>query len=219
MRRFVLPLIALGLLASACSGEAADPMAVPPQVVANWFDAVEAGDIEAAGASVVAGSLAVVLAVENDLTSEQLAVLAADGVPADAASAYWASFRDGFSAFAGRPMSTLAVGDYNEFESEGEQYAAVEVTGTSGAVTTVFTRLGDDGMWEVDLVASLGSGFVGHLRASHAVLPVGEEGSAARDVYREIVEPAMWAAMAAGEFGDDFARQALALVEEIGDEG
>jgi len=59
-------------------------------------------------------------------------------------------------------MSTLAVGDYDEFESEGEKYAAVAVTGSADTATLVFTRLGSDGAWEVDLVASLGSGFVGH---------------------------------------------------------
>ena len=159
------------------------------------------------------------LAVENSLTAEELAGLVADGVPDEVAAAYWASFREGFSAFAGRPMSTLAVGDYDEFESEGEKYAAVAVTGSADTATLVFTRLGSDGAWEVDLVASLGSGFVGHLRETHALLPQDETGTAAREAYREVVAPAMWAAMAAGDFGDDFTRQALALIDEMGAEG
>ncbi|MEA2057428.1 MAG: hypothetical protein U9O63_01790 [Actinomycetota bacterium] len=219
MRRLALPLIAFALLASACSGGSDDAAAVPSEVVATWFDAVESGDVDTARASVVDGSLAVVLAVENSLTAEELAGLVADGVPDEVAAAYWASFREGFSAFAGRPMSTLAVGDYDEFESEGEKYAAVAVTGSADTATLVFTRLGSDGAWEVDLVASLGSGFVGHLRETHALLPQDETGTAARDAYREIVVPAMWAAMAAGDFGDDFTRQALALIDEMGDEG
>jgi hypothetical protein len=137
MRRLVLPLIALALLASACSGGADDAAAVPSEMVATWFDAVEAGDVDTARASVVDGSLAVVLAVENDLTAEQLAALVADGVPDEVAGAYWASFREGFSSFAGRPLSTLAVGDYDEFESEGEKYAAVAVTGSPPGDTSI----------------------------------------------------------------------------------
>lgn len=219
MRRLALPLIAVALLASACSGGSDDAAAVPSEVVAAWFDAVESGDVDTARASVVDGSLAVVLAVENSLTAEELAGLVADGVPDEVAAAYWASFREGFSAFAGRPMSTLAVGDYDEFESEGEKYAAVAVTGSADTATLVFTRLGSDGAWEVDLVASLGSGFVGHLRETHALLPQDETGTAAREAYREVVAPAMWAAMAAGDFGDDFTRQALALIDEMGAEG
>lgn len=219
MRRIGSLLVGLVLVVAACGDGAEDTIAVPSEVVAEWFEAVESGDAEKSADLVVDDSLALVLGVENQLSSEELATIVSDGVPPSVSSAYWNSFRDGFSSFAGRPLSTLAVGDYNEFEAEGAKYAAVAVTGTSGASTVVFTRFVDDGTWEVDLVATLGSGFVGHLREAHATIPTGDEGSAVRGAYREVVGPAMWAAMTAGEFGDDFARQALALVEAIETDG
>lgn len=209
-------LAVIALVGAACGSDASEPEAprVPSEAVARWFSAVEDGDAAAAGAVVVDGSLALVLALENKLTPAQTAELIASGVPAGVATDYWHSFSEGFSDFAGRPIGTLTVGDYREFESEGQMFAAVTVRGSGDATSVVFARQESE-TWAVDLVATLGPGFVGPMQRDLEMLPADEDGERIRVAYRDVVAPSLWAALAASEFDDAFAREALSLLEDI----
>ncbi len=219
MSRRVFPLlIAVALLASACGGDTTATttgVQVPTQAVADWLDAVEALDLPTLSTIVVDGSLALVMGIENDLPLDQLAALLDGGVPVDVEEAYWRSFRDEFAAFAGRPISTLTVGDADEFEAEGVTYAAVEVFGTGGATSVVIVRRDPTSGWAVDPVATLAPGFIGPLRREFENLPGGTAGESVTAAYRAFVSPSLWAALGSGAFDDTFAREALSLIEEI----
>jgi len=69
--------------------------------------------------------------------------------------------------------------------------------------------------WAVDLVATLGPGFVGPMQRDLEMLPADEDGERIRVAYRDIVAPSLWAALAASEFDEAFAREALSLLEDI----
>lgn len=211
MRSIVPFLAVLAILAAACGASDDDVESSPPAVVAGWAEAVETRDFEAATAAVYEPSLVIVLAAENSLPAADTAAMLEDGITPAAAAAYWSSFRDGFDAFAGRPISTLNVGGSAEVEAGGVNWAVVAVGVQEDASAPTFTR--DSDGWAVDLVATLATGFVEPLLAYLEDLPDDENGSTVRESYESVVVPAMWVAIEAGGHGDDFARRALALIE------
>lgn len=214
MRRLLLTSICL---LAACGGgeQGPQPATVPTEAVVRWLEAVESGDAAEVAAITVDDSVAMVLALENGMETAQIAELVTDGVPAEMATSFWTSFATEFLDFAGRPLSTLRVGDYAELDSEGATYAAVTVTGRSDATATVFTRLEADGGWAVDLVATLGSGFLEVMSRTYDALPDTEDGSRVREAYQEVIAPSLWATLAVGDSDDDFTRDALGLLERI----
>lgn len=211
MRSIVPFLAVLAILAAACGASDDDVESSPPAVVAGWAEAVETRDFEAATAAVYEPSLVIVLAAENSLPAADTAAMLEGGITPAAAAAYWSSFRDGFDAFAGRPISTLNVGGSAEVEAGGVNWAVVAVGVQEDASAPTFTR--DSDGWAVDLVATLATGFVEPLLAYLEDLPDDENGSTVRESYESVVVPAMWVAIEAGGHGDDFARRALALIE------
>jgi hypothetical protein len=208
---------ALALVVSACSSADSEAPGhdTPELAVASWFEAIDAGDTEAASSAIHPHSLALILGTENDLPPEVTSDYLDNGVPIAVQESYWTSFAEGFSAFASRPVSTLAVGQATAFTSEGAEFARVPVSAGQAAESIVMTRMRDDGTWEVDMVATLADGFAKVLLGAYVDLPVDETGDLVRTAYRVTVLPSMWAAMAEGDFGDDFARSALALIEKV----
>jgi hypothetical protein len=160
--------------------------------------------------------MAIVIAVENDLTTAETAGFLTEGIPASVAAAYWSSFEDGFAAFAGYPLAALAVGSSEEIFSEGVQFAAVSVTDPGDGDGTIFTRAARDR--QVDLVATLAPGFVDPLLRAYDELPGGTDGDVVRTAYEETVVPAMWAAISSGQYDDEFTRRALALIDSVTNE-
>ena len=217
MKRTILILAALALVVSACSNADSEPAGhdTPERAVATWFEAIDAGDAEAASGAIHPHSLALILGTENGLAVEVTSGYLDNGVPLGVQESYWSSFAEGFTAFASRPVSTLAVGQATTFTSEGSEFARVPVSGGQATDSLVITRMRDDGTWEVDMVATLADGFAKVLLVAYGDLPEGEAGDQVRTAYRVTVIPSMWAAMAEGDFGDDFARSALALIEEV----
>jgi hypothetical protein len=217
VKRTIVLLAGIALVAAACSNSDSESSGhdTPEQAVASWFEAIDAGDAVAASNAIHPHSLALVLGTENDLPPEVTSDYLDNGVPIDIQESYWASFAEGFSSFASRPISTLAVGQATTFTAEGAEFARVPVSAGPGTESIVITRMRDDGTWEVDMVATLADGFAKVLLVSYADIPDGEAGDQIRAAYNSIVLPGMWAAMAEGDFGEDFARSALALIEEV----
>lgn len=217
MIRRILPIGFAALVLAACGGgsDAEPAMPTPERAVVAWFEAVDAGDAETAAVAVSDVSLALMLGVENGLEAGTIATYIADGVPDDLASDYWRSFADGFTDFASRPISTLTVGESTQFEVEDHTFAAVPISSGPGSDSVVFVRQAERGGWEVDLVATLADGFSTVFADRYAGLGADESVTSLREAYREHVVPALWAAMAEGDFGDEFNRVALTLLNEI----
>ena len=214
MNRMLSILILLALAAAGCGASGDDPETSPAAVVAGWAEAVEVRDFDAATDAVFEPSLVIVLAAENNLPASDAAGMLNDGITPAAAAAYWSSFRDGFDAFAGRPISNLNVGASSEIEAGGETWARVMVSVQEAASAPVFTRAGDG--WEVDLVATLAPGFVEPLLTYLLSVPDDDDGETIREAYVTVVVPAMWVAIEAGEHDDEFVRRALVLIEASG---
>lgn len=217
MPRLALALLACVALLGSCSGsaETTGGHETPEQAVVAWFDAIDAGGAQAASDAVHDGSLALILAIENDLDAATTAAYLTDGVPLGVQDGYWSSFADGFSAFAARPISTLTVGESEPLSVEGVEYAMVPISSGPAARSIVFTRQRSDGAWEVDLVATLADGFATLMVDLYDGLDGSEDAATIRAAYTDTVVPAMWAAMSGGEFGDDFNRVALTLVGAV----
>jgi hypothetical protein len=214
MKPMLSYLILLAVTAAGCGASGDDAETSPAAVVAGWAEAVEVRDFNAATDAVFEPSLVIVLAAENNLPAADAAAMLNDGITPAAAAAYWSSFRDGFDAFAGRPISNLNVGASSETEAGGETWARVIVSVQEAASAPVFTRAGDG--WEVDLVATLAPGFVEPLLTYLQSLPDDDDGATIRDAYITVVVPAMWVAIEAGGHDDAFARRALVLIEASG---
>jgi len=215
--RYFVFAVSVSLVAAACSSSepASAGHDTPERAVVSWFEAIDSGDVAAASASIDHTSLALILGIENSLPIESTVAYLTEGVPLEVQATYWESFAEGFREFALRPISTLTVGQATIFESEGEQFGVVPISGGPASDSVVISRMRADGTWEVDMVATLGDGFVALLQSAFDGLPQGGTGDAVRTAYAETVVPSMWAAMADGTFGEDFARSALALIERI----
>ena len=217
MFRILLFATLCSVVLAACGGDSGEPSGHenPERAVVSWFESIDDGDAPAATASVHDGSLALILAIENDLDTATTAAYLVDGIPIDVERSYWDSFADGFTEFASRPISSLTVGESEIFAAEGTTYARVPISSGPASQSVVFTRQGEDGSWEVDVVATLADGFSSLLADLYNRLGAGDDADTIRAAYGDVVVPAMWAAMADGAFGDDFNRVALTLVGEI----
>ena len=169
------------------------PVAEPPDVVARWLDAVISSDVERLIQLVDDAGVVILAAVENGLSEESTAALLDEGVPPDLIDEYWASFRSGFSEFAGFPLQAVEVGSYEEFSLGEDSYAAVVISSGDG-VTSVMTSRRDT-QWRLDLIASFGPAFAAQLR--RLLLNLSESASAdrIRDAYRSDVVPGLLAAL------------------------
>jgi hypothetical protein len=205
--------VAFAIALAACSSADSAVIDTAPVVVEDWLVAVDDSEFEAATARTYEPAMAIVIALENDLTTAETASFLTEGIPASVSAAYWTSFQDGFDSFAGYPLSDLDVGGSEEIFAEGVQFAAVAVTDPAEGDGTIFTR--DDRDRQVDLVATLAPGFVDPLIRTYSELPVGSDGDVVRAAYEQTVVPAMWAAISSGQYDDEFTRRALALIGSV----
>ena len=215
-----LGVLLFAVAAASCSSTPApdDALSTPEGAVVTWFEAIDSGDVEAASHAIHPESLALILAIENDVSVEELANHLSTGVPLEPQSSYWRSFSLGFTDFAAKPISTLSVGQAERFTSEGEEFASVPISGGPGSDSVVIARMRADGTWEVDMVASLGDGFSKLLLERYDELGSDDAAVRVRLAYVEVVAPSMWAAMADGSFGDSFTRTALTILDRIAED-
>ena len=201
------------VLAAGCSSPSANLVEPPPVVVEEWLGSIDDRDFDGATDRTFGPAMAIVIAVENDLSTAETAEFLANGIPASVTTAYWASFQAGFDSFAGYPLSKLGVGASEAIFTEGVQFSAVQVTDPGDGDGMIFTR--DETVRQIDLVATLAPGFVDPLLVAYQSLPNGADGDLVRSAYEETVVPAMWAAISSGQYDDAFTRKALALIEKV----
>lgn len=217
MLRATLLLCLTACVAVSCSS--GDPEVTgyenPERAVVSWFEAIDAGDTAQATRAVNEDTLAIILSIENDLDDATTAGYLTDGIPLGTQASYWASFAQGFNEFASRTISTITVGEANQFEVEGTTYAKVPISGGPSAESVVYARMREDGTWQVDLIATLADGFASLLSSNFGSLTNTEDGAVIAGAYTTVVAPALWAAVSDGQFGDDFNRVALALLGDI----
>jgi hypothetical protein len=217
MARILALAAAVALIAVACSSSETTPTGhdTPERAVVAWFEAIDAGDATTASESIHPDSLALILGIENALPVDVTAQYLTDGVPLELQVGYWRSFAEGFADFASRPVSTLTFGKATPFTSEGIEFASVPISSGPATESVVIARMREDGSWEVDMVASLGDGFANLLLAAFENLPEGTDADIVRAAFNDTVVPSLWAAMADGSFGEDFARSALAVIDTV----
>ncbi len=217
MVRILALTVVVSVFVAACSSSepAATGHDTPERAVVAWFEAIDDGDVASASESILPDSLALILGIENSLSADTTALYLVEGVPFELQTGYWRSFAEGFSDFASRPVSTLTVGQATQFTSEGVEFASVPISSGPTTASILITRMLDDGSWVVDMVASLGDGFANLLLRMFENLPEGENADIVRTAYAETVVPSLWAAMADGSFGEDFARSALAVIDVV----
>lgn len=214
MRRTALACTAAMLIGVAACASPADDVIQPAEVVVEeWLASIDANDYVVATDHTFEPSMALVIAIENQLEAADTAALLADGIPDSVSASYWSTFRSGFDAFAGFGLSDLGVGSSEPIFSEGVQFAAVGVEDREAGSGLIFTRDATDR--QVDLVATLAPGFVDPMLTAYEALPTGVDGDAVRTAYEETVVPAMWAAISSGRHSDDFTRRALALIDAV----
>jgi hypothetical protein len=158
------------------------PANFPTAAVRVWLEAVDAGDLTEIDRVVDRRTTAVVVALENGFDAEQLAAAATGGLGDDLASQYWRSFRDSFEDFHPGGLQSIEVGEFEEAESDGADFAFVDITGTEGA-TRVVTRLASNGQWQVDLVGTLAEA----LGLQFAALPDLDGSDEAREVLYDVI--------------------------------
>ena len=209
----MLLVVPFAVFAGACSSPSSDVIEPPPVVVEEWLESIDGSDFDGATDRTFEPAMAIMIAIENDLTTAETAGFLSNGIPASVSAAYWTSFQAGFDAFAGYPLSDLGVGGSEAIFTEGVQFSAVAVTDPGDGDGMIFTR--DATARQIDLVATLAPGFVDPLLLTYQSLPAGVDGDVVRSAYEDTVVPAMWAAISSGQYDDEFTRRALALIETV----
>jgi hypothetical protein len=192
-------LITLILVVGACSsGEQPETMSSaqtdPVDVVEQWLGAVAAGDVARLETLVEPIGLAVLAGVENQVRSAEMASLIDRGVTGQLAQGYWQSFRNNFEAFRNIELDAVTVGEERSVTS-GLGHVAVEVS-TPEQTALVLVRINEPVGWQVDMVATIGSGFASQLRTYLESTLDGDQAEPIADAYRFAVVPGLDAAIA-----------------------
>lgn len=208
----------LAVVLAACNGgtttETTTAPAQPTDVVADWLEAVVAGDAESLATLVEPTGLAVVAAVENNLRSEELVGLLNGGFEPDLAADYWAKFKDDFALIQGEPLSAVSVGNAAAVPGTGD-FSVVTIT-TETTEGQIVLRRTDDG-WQIDFAATVGPALVVPLGEYLESAIGGENGGEIAAAYSAAVVPALEAALELDttnttlEFGVEYIRQLVSV--------
>ena len=187
-----MTIIAVGL--AGCGddgGGTTEPTQFPTGSVRSWFDALQTGDGAAALELTYRQSMLIVIAVENGLPEDELGPLLRRGVTDESAIGYMADFAAALQASYGESLRDVSVDD---FSTVGETYAAVGVTGDGPA--WIITRRAPGGLWQVDLVGTLGPALIAQLRELLEAVSDTDDAVSIRETFRNDVMPALEAAAA-----------------------
>jgi len=166
-----------------------EPSQFPTGSVRSWLDALEIDDTVGALQLTHQESMLLILAAENDMRVAEIAPLLRRGATEDSAASYLHQFTEGLRGRYGESLADVTVDGFTQLD---EIYAAVTVTGAGAA--TVITRRAPGGLWQVDLVATLGPALITQIRDLLEEAGEGEDGDTMRTVYQSGVVPALEAA-------------------------
>ncbi len=216
MRSILLGLVVL--LAACSDSEPPDTGAIdlpePTAVVGQWLDAIGEVDVSRLELLVEPTGLALLAGVENRIRSAEMASLLDSGVTGQLAQGYWQSFRDEFEVFRSVPVESIVVGEVRPIAST-PNHVAVEVSNEEQTALVVLRDNAPLG-WQVDVIATFGSGLVGQLREYLESAVAGEYGLTIAEAYSFAVVPGLDAAIALNPndallvFETEFIRQLVA---------
>lgn len=184
----------LVIVAAGCgdgAAETTEQSQFPTGSVRSWFDALEADDPSTALQLTYDQSMLVIVAAENDLDTEQVASLLRRGATDESAAGYLQDFGAALRERYGASLAQISVDGFNEV---GESYAAVAVTGEGGA--TIMMRRAPGGLWQVDLVGTLGPALISQIREILERAGDGEDGETIRAAFEMEIIPSLEAAAA-----------------------
>jgi len=213
VRRSIV-VLALILLTTACGGGDADtttPSQFPTGSVRSWFDALDANDTTAALELTYQRAMLVIVGAENAVPTADLAALLRRGTTEQSAEAYLADFA---AALRERYSSSLADVSVDGFSQIGDSFAAVTVTGDGEA--TIITRRSADGVWQVDLVGTLGPALIGQIRALLDEAEDDDDGSTIRQTFEMDIIPSLEAVAAHDPANLTLASELRVLKSELG---
>lgn len=191
MRPLVIALI-LVLVTAACGGGDADttePSQFPTGSVRSWLDALHANDTGGALELTYEPSMLVVLAAENAMTADEAAPLWRRGATPESSQRYLGSFAQALQERYGSDLAGITVDGFTQL---GETYAAVTVTGVGTA--SIVARRAPGGLWQIDLVATVGPALISQIRMLLEDLEDGPNADTIREVFQSDVLPALRAA-------------------------
>ncbi len=180
------------LVAAGCGGDDADTTEqsqFPTGSVRSWFDALESNDTAGSLELTYEASMLVVLAAENAMSLPEAATLLRRGATEESAQRYLGSFAQALRDRYGASLAEISVDGFTQL---GETYAAVAVTGKGAA--SIVARRAPGGLWQVDMVGTVGPALVSQIRALLEEPADGPDADTIRDVYRSDVLPALQAA-------------------------
>lgn len=190
--RLGLTALILVFVTAGCSddgGDTTEASQFPTGSVRSWFDALELDDRTAALELTYEQSMVVIIAAENELDVEQISSLLRRGVTAESATDYLGSFALALRDRYGSSLTDITVDGFSQIN---ETYAAVAVTGDGPA--TIMTRRAPGGLWQIDLVGTLGPALIGQIRALLEDVGDDEDGQTIRDAFEMEILPSLDAA-------------------------
>lgn len=187
------------------------PSQFPTGSVRSWFDALEANDSAGALELTYQRSMLVIVGAENDMAIADLASLLRRGATAESAEAYLAAFG---AALRERYSSSLAEVTVDDFSQIGDSFAAVTVTGQGEA--TIMTRRNSDGVWQIDMVGTLGPALIGQVRALLEKAEDDDDGTTIRQTFEMDVIPPLEAVVAHDPANLALASELRLLKSELG---
>lgn len=187
-------LVATGLVLTACGGSGAtdEPESTyPTGTVREWLVAVSARDVVRLVNIVDQDSLVIVIAIENQIPADDVERMLVQGLAPETIADYWVSFAGAYGTYTGLALDSITVRGFEQFAVDDVVFARVEV-GDDQDPGVVFTR-SYDGIWKVDLVATLGDALFPVIEDFIRAVPQGNDGSQLRAELQEAILPALLA--------------------------
>ncbi len=156
-------------------------------------------------------SIVVIVAAENAIDVADTAALLRRGATAESAAGYLGRFGNALRERYGASLADVTVDGFNQI---GDSFAAVIVTGQSEA--TVIARRNESGLWQVDLVGTLGPALITQIREMLDAASDDANGATIREAFATDVVPSLEAAAAHDPANLTLASELRLMKSELG---
>jgi hypothetical protein len=208
-------LLATGLVFAACggSGESDEPTSTyPAGTVRDWLVAVSSRDVPRLVDIVDQDSLVIVIALENQIPADEVERMLVQGLSVETVADYWVSFAGAYGTYTGLALDSVTVRGFEQFAVEDTVFAHVEV-GDELDPGVVFTR-SYDGIWKVDLVATLGDALFPLIEDFVRTIP--SDSPRLRAELQEAIVPALFAIDSQKPQGERRATEIARIAAQLG---